>query len=112
MARLDFPAFQKYLSAFDFSPLFTEVLGWNHPPAASRPWRSDSTAQHHFSHRMVAELGGVAVLQVVAAVGWPDEATRAAVWKQLSQRHVENILIFTDRQSAAAKSQWSRRGCA
>ena len=106
MARLDFPAFQKYLSAFDFSPLFTEVLGWNHPPAASRPWRSDSTAQHHFSHRMVAELGGVAVLQVVAAVGWPDEATRAAVWKQLSQRHVENILIFTDRQSAAAKSQW------
>ena len=106
MARLDFPAFQQHLAAFDFSRLFVDVLGWNHPPSASRAWRTDSTAQHLFSYRMVAELGGVAVLQVVAADGWPDEATRAAVWKQLSHQHAENILIFTDQQAHASKSQW------
>ena len=106
MARLDFTAFQQHLAAFDFPRLFVDVLGWNHPPSASRAWCSDSAAQHPFSHRMVAELGGVAVLQVVAADGWPDEATRTAVWKHLSHQHVENILIFTDQQAQASKSQW------
>ena len=106
MARLDFPAFQKHLSAFDFARLFTDVLGWNQPPSTSRGWQPDTAARHRFKHRMVAELGGVAVLQVVAADGWPDEATRAAVWQHLSQRHVENILIFTDLPEAASKSQW------
>ena len=106
MARLDFPAFQKYLLAFDFAKLFTAVLGWNHPPAATQRWKADTAAQHPFSHRMVAELGGVAVLQVVADDGWPDEATRAAVWKHLSNQHAENILIFTDQQTQASKSQW------
>ena len=106
MVRLDFPAFQKHLSAFDFARLFTDVLGWNQPPSASQGWQLDAAAQHRFKHRMVAELGGVAVLQVVAADGWPDEATRAAVWKHLSQRHAENILIFTDLPDGASKSQW------
>ena len=106
MARLDFPAFQKHLSAFDFARLFTDVLGWNQPPSTSRGWQFDAAARHRFKHRMVAELGGVAVLQVVAAEGWPDETIRAAVWQHLSQRHAENILIFTDLPEAASKSQW------
>ena len=106
MAKLDFIAFQKHLSTFDFPRLFVEVLGWNQAPASMRAWQADGTAHHVFSRRMVAELGGVAVLQVVAAEGWPDEATRKAVWKHLSQEHAENILIFTDRQQGASLSQW------
>ena len=106
MAHLDFQRFQQHLSGFDFPRLFVDVLGWNQAPSASRGWQADTTAQQPFSRRMVAELGGVAVLQVVAADGWPDEATRAAVWKQLSNQHAENILIFTDRQVGASKSQW------
>lgn len=106
MARLDFPSFQKHLGAFDFPRLFVEVLGWNQASAAARAWQDDRTAQHPFSRRMVAELGGIAVLQVVAAESWPDEATRAAIWKHLSQQHAENILIFTDRRDGASQSQW------
>ncbi|MDP1648879.1 MAG: hypothetical protein Q8M01_11875 [Rubrivivax sp.] len=106
MAHLDFPGFQKHLAAFDFPRLFVEVLGWNQAPAAARAWQDDRTAQHAFARRMVAELGGVAVLQVVAAEGWPDEATRAAIWKHVSQHHAENILIFTDRRDGASQSQW------
>lgn len=106
MAKLDFAGFQKHLSAFDFPRLFVEVLGWNYGPMAERNWQEDATSQLSFSRRMVAELGGVAVLQVVPATGWPDEATRAHIWKQLSQRHVENILIFTDRRDNATQSLW------
>lgn len=106
MAKLDFAAFQKHLSAFDFPRLFVDVLGWNQAPTTTRTWQDEIAARHLFAHRMVAELGGVAVLQVVAAEGWPDETTRAAIWKQLSQHHAENILIFTDRREAASQSQW------
>ena len=106
MTKLDFAAFQKHLSAFDFPRLFVDVLGWNQAPSAARAWRDDGTPHHPFARRMVAELGGVAVLQVVATEGWPDEPTRAAVWKHLSQQHAENILIFTDRRDGASQSQW------
>ena len=106
MAKLDFAGFQEHLSAFDFPRLFVEVLGWNHAPTAERAWQEDGTTQHTFARRMVAELGGVAVLQVVPATGWPDEATRAHIWKHLSHRHVENIIIFTDRRERASQSLW------
>lgn len=106
MAKLDFASFQKHLSAFDFPRLFAEVLGWNHAPTAERAWHEDGTAQHTFARRMVAELGGVAVLQVVPATGWPDEATRAHIWRHLSHSHVENIIIFTDRRDGASQSLW------
>lgn len=106
MAKLDFAGFQKHLSAFDFPRLFVEVLGWNHAPAAERAWQKDGTTQHTFARRMVAELGGVAVLQVVPATGWPDETTRANIWKHLSHRHVENIIIFTDKRERASQSLW------
>ena len=102
MAQLDFASFQKHLAAFDFPHLFADVLGWNHAPKAEQGWQEDATAQHHFARRMVAELGGVAVLQVVPATGWPDEATRLHIWKHLSQRHAENILIFTDQRERAS----------
>ena len=106
MPKLDFAGFQKHLSAFDFPRLFVDVLGWNQAPASLRAWQDDGTTHHAFARRMVAELGGVAVLQVVATEGWPDEATRSAVWKHLSHQHAENILIFTDRRESASQSQW------
>ncbi len=106
MTHLDFPAFQKHLFAFDFPRLFVDVLGWNKPPLSAQAWQEDGAKQHAFARRMVAELGGVAVLQIVAAEGWPEEATRAAIWKHVSQHHAENILIFTDRREGASQSQW------
>jgi hypothetical protein len=106
MAKLDFPNFQKHLAAFDFPRLFVDVLGWNQAPASGRAWQDDRSAHHAFARRMVAELGGVVVMQVVTADGWPDEAVRSAIWKHLSQQHAENILIFTDQRKDASQSQW------
>jgi len=105
MAKLDFPAFEKHLLAFDFPALFVDVLGWNRP-AAERNWQADVAGETHFSRRTVAELGGVAALQIVVEGGWPDESQRMRVWKHISHSHAENLLIFTDKQTAASQSQW------
>lgn len=106
MAQLDFPNFQKYLSGFDFPRLFTEVLGWSRAPASERAWAEDAAGSCSFARRMVAELGGVAVLQVVATGPWPGEAERMAIWKHLSRQHAENVLIFTDARDNALQSLW------
>jgi type I restriction-modification system DNA methylase subunit len=106
MAKLDFPAFQRHLAAFDFTNLFVEVLGWNNPPASAARWADGEVAAQAYRSRMVAELGGVAVVQVVAAQGWPDETLRQQIWRQVSQHHAENLIIFTDQQQSPSQSQW------
>ena len=90
-----------------FPRLFVDVLGWNHAPAPERAWQEDGTTQHTFARRMVAELGGVAVLQVVAADGLARRShARGASGSIVSQQHAENILIFTDQRERASQSQW------
>jgi hypothetical protein len=106
MSKLNLPAFQQHLSAFDFTGLFVEVLGWNHPAAGERGWQTDQAKDLAYSRRMVAELAGVAVLQVVTDSAWPDENQRLAVWRHVSQRHHENLIIFTDRQETPSQSLW------
>jgi hypothetical protein len=109
MAKLDFPNFQKHLSAFDFSKLFTEVLGWNNAPAEGA-WQADKAGETDFSRRTVAELGGVVAIQVVVNTqeggGWPDEAQRMRIWKHIARSHAENLIIFTERQARPLQSQW------
>ena len=75
MSKLDFPRFEKHLSAFDFARLFIDVLGWNRP-GAERDWLADQAGETGFSRRAVAELGGVIAIQVVVDGGWPDESQR------------------------------------
>jgi hypothetical protein len=111
MAKLDFTAFETQLKAFDFPRLFTDVLGWNRA-TTERDWQAnqaDAAGQLAYSHRTVAELGGVVAIQVVvhtAVGGWPDEATRMRVWKHVAHAHAENLLIFTNQQAQPSQSQW------
>ena len=109
MAKLDFLNFQKHLSAFDFTKLFTEVLGWNNAPAEGA-WQADKAGETDFTRRTVAELGGVVAIQVVINTqeggGWPDEAQRMRIWKQIARSHAENLIIFTERQKRPLQSQW------
>ncbi len=106
MSKLDLPAFQKYLSAFDFTRLFVDVLGWNYPAPGERPWEEDQAKDLVYSRRMVAELAGVAVLQVVTESAWPDKSQCMAIWRHLSQRHHENLIIFTDKRENPGQSLW------
>lgn len=105
MAQLDFPAFEKHLKAFDFQRLFVDVLGWN-LASTERDWQATQAGDTAYSHRTVAELGGVVAIQVVVDSGWPDEAQRLKVWKHVAHSHAENLLIFTNQQTSASQSQW------
>ncbi|GHU33738.1 hypothetical protein AGMMS50256_26240 [Betaproteobacteria bacterium] len=100
----DFRKFQQYLGQFEFEPLFVDVLGWNRP--AQRNWEANSVGETAFQQRSVAELSGVAVLHIVAEGGWPDEALRNKVWREVAKRHHENLLIFTDAKDKPAQSLW------
>ena len=108
MAKLDFPNFQKHLSAFDFTKLFTEVLGWNNAPLDAA-WQADKAGETDFTRRTVAELGGVVAIQVVVNAqegGWPNEAQRMRIWKHIARSHAENLIIFTERKIRPLQSQW------
>lgn len=105
MAQLNFPAFETHLKAFDFQRLFVDVLGWN-VASTERDWQPDRASDTVYSHRTVAELGGVVAIQVVVDGGWPDEAQRLKVWKHVAHSHAENLLIFTNQQTNASQSQW------
>lgn len=105
MAKLDFPAFEKHLAAFDFVRLFIDVLGWNRA-SAQASWSDDAAGETTFARRTVAELGGVVAIQVVMDAGWPDEQQRMRVWRHIASSHAENLLIFTDQRSGAGMSQW------
>ncbi|MEQ1813314.1 MAG: DNA methyltransferase [Candidatus Nitrotoga sp.] len=106
MSAFNFPLFHKHLSAFAFTPLFTEVLGWNQPPRGERDWRSAKVKDLPYRSRMVAELAGIAVLEIAAEGGWPDEAQRMAIWRKISEAHHENLLIFLDHPEQRSQSLW------
>ncbi len=100
----DFRNFQKHLAAFDFTALFVDVLGWNRSP--NPHWESHSTGNAEYRQRGIAELAGVAVVQIVVEGGWPDEAMRLKVWREVAKQHYENLLIFTDAAERPAQSLW------
>lgn len=106
MSGLNLEQFSTHLQQLNFNLLFTNVLGWNHPPAGERAWQEDEVKDIRYRRRMVAELSGVAVLEIAAEGGWPDEAQRMAIWRQVSQSHYENLLIFLDREKLPTQSLW------
>lgn len=106
MTSLNLEHFSTHLQQLNFNLLFTDALGWNHPPASERAWKEDAAKDINYRHRMVAELSGVAVLEIVTETGWPDEAQRMAIWRQVSQSHYENLLIFVDRAEKPTQSLW------
>ncbi len=108
MATLNPQRTRHYLEEFDFQELFVEELGWSHP--ASRRKESVSANGIDFSLRPIAQLGGVVVLEVVAADGQvPDVRTRAALHREVSKSYHENLLIFRDEDNTQTVWYWMKR---
>ena len=106
MANFDLKSFSEYLGNLDFRNLFTQVLGWNNPPKSEQSWQEREVKETLYQTRMIAELAGVAVLEVVTADAFSDENLRMAIWRQISQSHYENLLIFIDATNKPAQSLW------
>ena len=96
------------LQNFEFSRLFVEELGWSHPSStATLPISAKGVAARG---RAVAELSGVAVVEIEADDGAiPNAANRAAIHNEVSKLHHENVLIFVDAQRSQSLWYWAKR---
>jgi hypothetical protein len=97
---------RELLQNFDFARLFIEELGWSNPPSRQPVTRQLSTKSHQLTYNLIpiAQLAGVMILEAKCGDGIPDAKTRAAIQKQVSEQHIENLLIFVD--SARSQSLW------
>jgi len=90
------------LQEFAFEQLFIEELGWSNP--ASHKSIIDEVGGVAFQRKQLAQLAGVVVLEITGGDSIPDAKTRAAISKDISKLHHENLLIFVD--SARTQSLW------
>ncbi|MBX7255940.1 MAG: ATP-binding protein [Candidatus Hydrogenedentes bacterium] len=105
---LDLNKARKCLADFDFSKLFVEELGWSQP--ASRQAIAITHKDAGFTRRQLAQLSGVMVLEITAKDGQiPGAKTRAALHKEISALHHENLLIFVDERRTQSLWYWVKR---
>ena len=109
MAKLDVQKARDLLQAFDFGKLFVEELGWSQP--TSRQWSYFGYKDDEFQRKQIAQLSGVVVvLEVTSSDGKiPDGKTLAAIHKEISKLHHENLLIFVDAQRTQSLWYWVKR---
>ena len=122
---INFDTTRSYLQAFKFAPLFIEILGWAQPKGIKLiALQVEGVA---FSAAPIAQLAGVVVFEVSAAdpsanspvpavlaqagqAGLlPNAKVRAALHKEISKLHHENLLIFLDAQRTQSLWYWVKR---
>src|SRR6202158_5785994 len=105
---IDFTRTRERLKDFDFHRLFVEELGWSQP--TTKVLTDMDVAGATFTRRQISQLAGIAVFEVTAKDGAiPDAKTRAAIHKEISATHHENLLIFIDRNRTQSLWYWVKR---
>lgn len=108
MAVLNIERTRNLLQQFDFQALFIEELGWSQP--TSRQAVNFSHDGVSYGRRQIAHLSGVVVLEIAAPDGkMPDAKSRAALHKEVSRHHHENLLIFLDQKRTQSLWYWIKR---
>lgn len=108
MAKLNIPRTRDLLQEFDFKSLFIDELGWSQP--ADRKAVKWSHEGIEYERRQIAQLSGVVVFEVTTSDGQiPNAKSRAAIHKEVSQLHHENLLIFLDAQRIQSLWYWVKR---
>src|SRR5438876_318630 len=105
---IDFAKTRERLKDFDFHRLFVEELGWSQPSTnVSIDMKIDGA---RFTRLQISQLAGVAVFEVTPQEGGiPDAKLRAAIHKEISAIHHENLLIFVDRERTQSVWYWVKR---
>ncbi len=99
---------RKRLQAFEFDKLFIEELGWSRS-TITESINVDIDGTVHTT-RHLSQLAGVAVIEVTAVDGSiPDSTSRRAIHKRISEHHLENLLIFVDKNRTQSLWYWGKR---
>jgi type I restriction-modification system DNA methylase subunit len=105
---LNFDQMRDCLRRFDFQRLFVDELGWSRP--SNQQTVAFKIKEGQFARRQVAQLTGVVVFEVTSEDrSIPDAKTRAAVYKEVAKHHLENVLIFLDRDRTQSVWYWVKR---
>jgi hypothetical protein len=108
VAVLNIESTRDLLQRFDFKSLFIEELGWSQP--ASKQAVTFSHENVSYERRQIAQLSGVAVFEIHSTDGrMPDAKARAALHKEVSRHHHENLLIFLDQNRTQSLWYWVKR---
>lgn len=108
MSVLNIERTRDLLQRFDFQLLFIEELGWSQPTS-----RQAVTYEHEnvsYERRQIAQLSGVVVFEIHSTDGrMPNVKARAALHKEISRHHHENLLIFLDQSRTQSLWYWIKR---
>ena len=105
---INFTRLRDRLQQFDFHRLFVEELGWSQP--TSRQPVPMTAKGVSCVRRQISQLAGVTVFEITADDGRiPDAKSRAAIHKEISGLHHENLLIFLDKERTQSLWYWVKR---
>jgi hypothetical protein len=102
----DFKSSRSHLQDFDFQTLFRENLNWSKP--TSKLVKAIELNSVVYKRRMIAQMAGVAVYEVVAAQV-PGETVRQEIYRQTVEVSAENLLIFVDDDRSQSYWYWVKR---
>ena len=102
----NFQSSRQYLQNFDFQNLFVENLNWSRP--TSKRVEPIVVEDVTYRRRMIAQMAGVAVYEVVAG-RVPGETVRQEVYRQTVEVSAENLLIFVDEDRSQSYWYWVKR---
>jgi hypothetical protein len=106
--NLDITRVRNHLQEFDFKTIFIEELGWSQPVQTKVTALVSDGNEYEVSQ--VAHLSGVVVFEIKAKDGKiPDAKKRAAIHKEISKHHHENLLIFVDGMRTQSLWYWVKR---
>jgi hypothetical protein len=104
----DFHSTRDLLHEFNFSDIFVRQLGWSFPPT-NRIVPIEVKSETYY-HKMIAELSGVVVFEITSDKGQiPDAKTRRDIHEEISELHLENLLIFLDSERTQSLWYWMKR---
>ena len=105
---INFEKTRTTLQTFDFALLFREVLGWENPRGINAV---DLKVENiRFKLMPISQLAGVVVFEASAEDGHlPNAKIRAAVHKEISKLHHENLIIFLDGARTQSLWYWVKR---
>ena len=102
----DFQGSRQYLQGFEFQTLFLENLNWSRP--TSKRVEPIVVEEVTYRRRMIAQVAGVAVYEVVAG-RVPGETVRQEIYRQTVEVSAENLLIFVDEDRSQSYWYWVKR---
>ena len=101
---------RKLLQEFDFQALFVQEMGWGSVPDS----RALAIGDSGYMRRLIAQLSGVAVIEVFPVLpdgALPGRDASDKIHRQIEKLSHENVIIFLDDDRSRSKSMmyWVKR---